>query len=65
MRVGLLPGRGLVLNPTAAEMPASSLDLLLAGTADALLMIEGFCDFLTKDQMLEVCLLRLFLTKWP
>ena len=54
VRVGLLPERGFVVNPTVAEIEASSLDLLVAGTADAVLMIEGFCDFLTEEQMLEV-----------
>ena len=53
-RVGLLPGRGFVLNPTVAEMEESSLDLVLAGTTEAVLMIEGFCDFLSDEQMLEV-----------
>lgn len=53
-RVGLLPGRGFVVNPTVAEQQESSLDLLIAGTSEAVLMIEGFCDFLTEEQMLEV-----------
>ncbi|KAL4447781.1 hypothetical protein ABPG75_005000 [Micractinium tetrahymenae] len=52
-RVGLLPGRGFVVNPTVAEQEESSLDLLIAGTSEAVLMIEGFCDFLTEEQMLE------------
>ena len=55
MRVGMLEGRGFVANPTEQEMEGSSLDLMLAGTADAVLMIEGYCDFLTEEQMLEVC----------
>ena len=55
MRVGMLEGRGFVISPTEQEMEESSLDLLLAGTADAVLMIEGYCDFLTEEQMLEVC----------
>ena len=54
MRVGLLEGRGFVVNPSEAEQAASSLDLVLAGTADALLMIEGYCDFLSEEQMIEV-----------
>ncbi len=52
--MGLLPGRGFVVNPTVAEQQESSLDLLIAGTSEAVLMIEGFCDFLTEEQMLEV-----------
>lgn len=54
VRVGLLEGRGLVVNPTEQELQESSLDLMLAGTADALLMIEGYCDFLSEEQMVEV-----------
>lgn len=54
VRVGLLEGRGFVLNPSEQELQESSLDLMLAGTADALLMIEGYCDFLSEEQMLEV-----------
>lgn len=54
MRVGHLPGLGFVVNPTAAQMAASQLDLMMAGTAEAVLMIEGFCDWLSEEQMLEV-----------
>ncbi|KAK9901313.1 hypothetical protein WJX75_005944 [Coccomyxa subellipsoidea] len=53
VRVGLLEGRGFVVNPSEQELQESSLDLMLAGTADALLMIEGYCDFLSEEQMLE------------
>jgi polyribonucleotide nucleotidyltransferase len=35
-------------------MAASRLDLVMAGTKDAVLMIEGFCDFLSEEQMIEV-----------
>ncbi len=42
-----------VVNPTVEEMKRSRLDLILAGTVDAILMIEGFCDFLTEVQVLE------------
>jgi polyribonucleotide nucleotidyltransferase len=34
-------------------MEDSQLDLVIAGTADAVLMIEGFCDFLNEAQMLQ------------
>eukprot|EP00959_Pyramimonas_sp_CCMP1952_P407671 8544014-Pyramimonas_sp.AAC.1 len=33
-------------------MATSKLDLVLAGTHEAILMIEGFCDFLTEEEML-------------
>lgn len=54
VRVGLLPGTGFVVNPTVAQMAASRLDLMMAGTREAVLMIEGFCDFLSEEEMLQV-----------
>ena len=54
VRVGYIEGRGFVVAPTEQDMEESSLDLMLAGTADAVLMIEGYCDFLSEKQMLEV-----------
>lgn len=52
VRVGLVKG-SWVINPTVAQMKESKLDLMLAGTEDAILMIEGYCDFLTEEQVLE------------
>ena len=52
VRVGLVGGKW-VINPTKDELDASKLDLVMAGTASALLMIEGHCDFLTEEQVLE------------
>ena len=54
MRVGWLPELGIIINPSAAQMAASRLDLMMAGTRDAVLMIEGFCDFLSEEEMLQV-----------
>lgn len=52
VRMGLIDEE-FIVNPTAEEMKRSRLDLVLAGTEDAILMIEGFCDFLTEAQVLE------------
>ena len=52
VRVGLIEGN-FVINPTTPEMVHSKLDLVLAGTHDAILMIEGYCDFLTEEQIIE------------
>ncbi len=52
VQVGLI-GERFVVNPTVQEMEKSTLDLMLAGTEDAILMIEGFADFLTEEQVLE------------
>lgn len=52
VRVGMIEGQ-FIVNPTVEEMKNSKLDLVLAGTEDAVLMIEGFSDFLTEEQVLE------------
>ncbi len=52
VRVGMING-AFVLNPTLEEQGRSKLDLMIAGTEDAILMIEGYCDFLTEEQILE------------
>lgn len=52
VRVGMIDGQ-FVINPSREELKNSKLDLVLAGTEDAVLMIEGYCDFLTEEQVLE------------
>lgn len=52
VRVGYIDG-DFIINPTTEQQKISKLDLMIAGTEDAVLMIEGFCDFLTEDQVLE------------
>lgn len=52
VRVGLLGDR-FVVNPTTKEMEDSTLDLFLAGTDSAILMVEGYCDFLPEEKLLE------------
>ncbi|MGR3973353.1 MAG: polyribonucleotide nucleotidyltransferase [Candidatus Rhabdochlamydia sp.] len=52
VRVGMIQNQ-FIVNPTFEEMQKSQLDLMLAGTEDAILMIEGYCDFLTEEQILE------------
>lgn len=51
VRVGFINNE-FVINPSPEELKSSRLDLILAGTEDAILMIEGFADFLTEEQML-------------
>ena len=50
-RVGLMNG-GYVLNPTATELKSSQLDLIVAGTQQAVLMVESEAQVLTEDVML-------------
>ena len=52
VRVGYIDGE-FVLNPTASEMENSTLDLRVAGTDDAILMVEAGADEVPEDVMLE------------
>ncbi|CAN6439875.1 unnamed protein product [Victoria cruziana] len=52
VRIGLV-GDQFIINPTTTEMENSKLDMLVAGTDDAILMIEGYCDFLTEEMLLK------------
>ena len=50
-RVGLIAGE-FVLNPTIEQMKTSDLDLVVAGTQDAVLMVESEAKELSEDTML-------------
>src|SRR5262245_15504786 len=50
-RVGLVNG-AFVLNPLIDQMTESKLDLVVAGTADAVLMVESEAKELSEDDML-------------
>ncbi len=50
-RIGLIDG-DYVLNPTLQELEESELDLVVAGTEDAVMMVESQADELTEEQML-------------
>ena len=51
VRVGMIDEK-FIINPTVEEQKSSKLDLMLAGTEEAILMIEGYADFLTEEQVL-------------
>ncbi|MEM6914044.1 MAG: polyribonucleotide nucleotidyltransferase [Pseudomonadota bacterium] len=51
-RVGLVNG-DLVLNPLLDEMVDTELDLVIAGTQDAVMMVESEAKELSEDRMLE------------
>ncbi|HEV7463276.1 MAG TPA: polyribonucleotide nucleotidyltransferase, partial [Methyloceanibacter sp.] len=51
-RVGLIKGE-IKVNPTVEEMKDSTLDLVVAGTADAVLMVESQAQELSEDTMLK------------
>jgi polyribonucleotide nucleotidyltransferase len=50
-RVGYVDG-SYVLNPTLAELPRAQLDLVVAGTAEGVLMVESDAKELSEDVML-------------
>ncbi len=51
-RVGFIDGK-YVLNPTKKELESSKLDLVVAGTKDAVLMVESEANGLTEEEMLN------------
>ena len=51
-RVGFINDQ-FVLNPTTSEQKQSRLDLVVAGTDKAVLMVESEADILTEEQMLS------------
>ena len=55
-RVGFSDSEGYLLNPTYPELKESRLDMVVAGTKEAVLMVESEADELTEDQMLGAVL---------
>ena len=55
-RVGFTADKGYILNPDYAQLRESALDMVVAGTADAVLMVESEAQELTEDQMLGAVL---------
>ena len=51
-RVGFIDGK-YVLNPSKKELEKSKLDLVVAGTKDAVLMVESEANCLTEEEMLN------------
>ena len=51
-RIGIIDNN-LVLNPTKKQMENSTLDLVIAGTSDAILMVESGANELSEEKMLE------------
>ncbi len=55
-RVGFTEDQGYILNPTFEELAGSELDMVVAGTNDAVLMVESEAQELTEDEMLGAVL---------
>src|SRR5881628_1969257 len=52
VRVGMVDGK-LIANPTTGEQALSSLELVIAGTEDAVLMVESGAKEVSEETMLE------------
>lgn len=52
VKVGRVDGK-LIINPTVDELDASDIDLTVAGTKDAINMVEAGAKEVTEDDMLE------------
>ena len=55
-RVGYKPDVGYILNPTYSDLSDSDLDMVVAGTKDAVLMVESEANELAEDTMLGAVL---------
>ena len=55
-RVGFTAEDGYVLNPSYSKLAESALDMVVAGTTDAVLMVESEAQELNEDQMLGAVL---------
>jgi polyribonucleotide nucleotidyltransferase len=53
VRVGLSPDGQFLINPTYAELENSRLDLVVAGSADAVVMVEAGATEVSEAEMLE------------
>src|ERR687893_2839785 len=56
VRVGLIEGR-YIINPTYEEVRESSLNLIVAGTEEAIVMVEAGAKEVTEDVMVEALML--------
>ncbi|QGG79488.1 polyribonucleotide nucleotidyltransferase [Litorivicinus lipolyticus] len=55
-KVGFSETGEYILNPSRAQLETSRLEMVVAGTADAVLMVESEAEELTEDQMLGAVL---------
>jgi polyribonucleotide nucleotidyltransferase len=52
-RIGRIPGGGLIVNPLYMERDCGDLDLVVAGTKDAITMVESGAKEVSEEDMLE------------
>ncbi len=51
VRVGRIEGK-LIMNPTKDQMLESDFDLVLSGSEESIVMVEGKCDFVSEEDIL-------------
>ncbi|MCK4351406.1 MAG: polyribonucleotide nucleotidyltransferase, partial [Candidatus Krumholzibacteria bacterium] len=52
VRVGKIDGQ-LVVNPTFSQLDESTIDLVVAGSADSIVMVEGGARMVSEEEMVE------------
>jgi len=52
VRVGRVDGK-LIANPTLQQMEQSDIEIVVSGSRDAVMMVEGEADLISEDEMLE------------
>jgi polyribonucleotide nucleotidyltransferase len=52
VRVGLIDGQ-IVINPTSSDLERSQLNMVIAGTQDAIMMVEGEAGQVSEEKLLE------------
>ncbi len=56
VRIGQVDGK-LIVNPNVKQMEASRMDLVIAGTKEAILMVEGASKEISETEMLDAIML--------
>jgi polyribonucleotide nucleotidyltransferase len=50
VRIGRVEGE-LIVNPTTTELKASDMDIIVVGSEESIVMVEGKCDGISEDDM--------------
>ena len=53
VRVGRIDGE-LKLNPLKSDIESSDINIVISGTSDSIMMVEGECDFITEEDFLDI-----------
>jgi polyribonucleotide nucleotidyltransferase len=52
VRIGSVDGQ-IIINPTSEQLDQSDLDMVVAGTSDAIMMVEGEANQLTEEALID------------